>query len=133
MMALSEQPKNKDLLSRYDKISRIINPDRFIDDSNIISKSHGAIQPIIEETGEHEGEILSEEIEEAIRINREKMSAQRPSSSNPTPKRNSFRKRRKLDIMGICRLINEKNTAYAGIYLNNIPKYSLMQIFDEIF
>ena len=33
----------------------------------------------------------------------------------------------------ICRLIEENNTAYAAIYLNHVPKHSLISIFDDVF
>lgn len=135
-MLKEKQPK-ADLLLRYEKIQRILSPERFIfnEGSHINMGIEKNVEPIIEEKEEDEGEILTEEQEEAIQKNKELFTLKRKSSvlegtssALLTPRRS-----KKLDILEICRLINEKNTSYAGIYLNNIPRLSLIEIFDAIF
>lgn len=71
MIGIQESNRTKDILFRYEKIQRIINPGRFLPENSSAILQRFSLEPIIEEAEEQEGEILSEAREEAIRKNKE--------------------------------------------------------------
>lgn len=104
------------LNERHSEVQSLISPFK------TTQRACKSLPPIIEEEEPHGKE--------------EEMEVERSQKQEPRASRarwSSIIKFRKIDAIKICNILNEQNTNHAMIYLNNIPRGDLQEIFSKIF